>query len=243
MELDLTTFVLEIVNFLILIWILKHFLYRPVLAVIERRRSTVQETLERARHERQEAEALKRDYEEREARWQQEREAARSALDDEMAARRKQALEALSRSLDRERDRQRAAAERDAEDLRLNLERRALSQGATFTARLLSRFASPQLEQQLIELALADLGALDTETRQRLNGVSEPARVSTAHPLDETARSRLREAVEDVLGPRSEWEFLEAPELLAGLRLDLGAWVLQANLRDELAYFAEVDDA
>ena len=33
MELDWTTFVLEIVNFLVLVWILQRYLYRPVLAL------------------------------------------------------------------------------------------------------------------------------------------------------------------------------------------------------------------
>lgn len=41
MDFDWTTFILEIINFLILIWILKHFLYRPVLKVISERRSGI----------------------------------------------------------------------------------------------------------------------------------------------------------------------------------------------------------
>ncbi len=39
MELNWSTLLLEIVNFLVLVWILKRFLYRPVLQVIEERRS------------------------------------------------------------------------------------------------------------------------------------------------------------------------------------------------------------
>jgi F-type H+-transporting ATPase subunit b len=34
-------------------------------------------------------------------------------------------------------------------------------------------------------------------------------------------------------------EFLEDPNLLAGLRITLGSWVLRANLEDELDFFAE----
>ena len=42
MEINWTTFVLEIVNFLILVWLLKHFFYRPVLAVVARRSNNSQ---------------------------------------------------------------------------------------------------------------------------------------------------------------------------------------------------------
>jgi F0F1-type ATP synthase delta subunit len=33
--------------------------------------------------------------------------------------------------------------------------------------------------------------------------------------------------------------FAEDPELIAGIRIDAGALVMRANLRDELRYFAE----
>lgn len=39
MNFDLTTFVFELVNFGLLIWILQRVLYRPLRAGIERRRS------------------------------------------------------------------------------------------------------------------------------------------------------------------------------------------------------------
>ena len=37
MQLDLTSFLLELVNFAVLVWILHRFLYKPVLAAIDRR--------------------------------------------------------------------------------------------------------------------------------------------------------------------------------------------------------------
>ena len=48
MELNWSTFVLEIVNFVVLVFILQRFLYRPVLAVIERRRKSVEDRLSEA---------------------------------------------------------------------------------------------------------------------------------------------------------------------------------------------------
>ena len=42
---ELVHFVLEIINFLVLVWILKRFLYKPVLDVIARRRAGIEKTL------------------------------------------------------------------------------------------------------------------------------------------------------------------------------------------------------
>ena len=57
LELNWSTLLLEIINFLILVWILKHFFYKPVLAVIARRRS-IEESLNDANTLHEDAEAL-----------------------------------------------------------------------------------------------------------------------------------------------------------------------------------------
>jgi F-type H+-transporting ATPase subunit b len=62
MNFDWTTFALEVVNFLILVWILKHFFYRPVLAVIETRRAENEKNLAQADTLRSEAQSLKDEY-------------------------------------------------------------------------------------------------------------------------------------------------------------------------------------
>ena len=48
MELDWTTFILELVNFVVLVWILNRFLYRPVMNVIDQRKAAIQRTLAEA---------------------------------------------------------------------------------------------------------------------------------------------------------------------------------------------------
>jgi len=60
LELNWTTFALEAVNFLVLVWILKRFLYKPVLGVIARRRAAIDRALEEAQTRHAEAQALER---------------------------------------------------------------------------------------------------------------------------------------------------------------------------------------
>ena len=62
MEFDWTTFVLEALNFLVLVWLLKRFFYQPVLAEIEARRDATAKTIADAETVRREAEALKSEY-------------------------------------------------------------------------------------------------------------------------------------------------------------------------------------
>ena len=73
MELNWSTFLLEIINFLVLVWILKHFLYKPILDVIARRRAGIEDRLAKAQQLHDEANTLKTEYENRLVDWEHER--------------------------------------------------------------------------------------------------------------------------------------------------------------------------
>ena len=84
LELNWSTFLLEIINFLILIWILKYFFYKPVLNVIAHRRRNIEKSLNDANTLHGDAEALRTRYENRLSEWEKERQAAHMSLDKEI---------------------------------------------------------------------------------------------------------------------------------------------------------------
>jgi F-type H+-transporting ATPase subunit b len=243
MELSWSTFLLEIVNFLVLVWILKRFLYKPVLDVIARRRMQIEQTLQAAKDERLASEALQTQYENRLADWEQEREARRKTLQREFEAERTRRLDALAAELEDERRKARVLAEREQRETERRLEIQALQLGRDFAARLLTRLAGPALEGRLLDVALDDLVALPEAQRQTLhqawhngNGRIE---VISAHPVDQSRRRRLEQALTELVGQAITCNYREDPDLIAGVRLHLGAWVLHANLQDELKSFEE----
>ena len=75
MQIDATTFVLQLVNFVVLVWILHRFLYRPVLAAIDKRRAAIDKSMDDAKAVRGEAERLRTQFEGRLAALQAKREA------------------------------------------------------------------------------------------------------------------------------------------------------------------------
>jgi len=157
---DWTTVLLEAANFLILVWLLKRFLYRPVLDIVGRRQAAIAKTLADAEAARADAQRLQADYESRRADWERERAGLRRALEAELDTQRTQRLAALARELDDGRRRDAAASERARAVERLELETRALRQADAFAARLLERCAGPELDARLAALLLDDLERL-----------------------------------------------------------------------------------
>lgn len=242
MELNWSTFVLEIFNFLILVWILKHFLYRPVLNVIARRQAGIEQTLAEAEQTRKGAQALQAQYENRLAVWDREKASAREILQQELASERERQLAALQSELAVEREKSAVREERRLAEIIEQNERLAMAQSGEFAARLLERLADPHLEARFTDVLLDELQQMP---QQRVGVIratvdaNEPVEVVSAYTLDNPHRERIEQAMAQLLGRPVEMRFSEDTALHAGLCISAGPWVLQANLRDELKGFVE----
>lgn len=245
MEFDWTTFALEIINFLVLVWLLQHFLYKPVTTAIAQRQAGIEKTLTDARATRSEAEALKHQYENRMAEWEQEKAQALQQLRQEMEAERTRLMTALQASLDEERNKLRAVEQRRAFEQRQRQEEEARIEGGQFVARLLSRLASAGLEEHIRRLLLEDLPQLPDRELQalRATGQAGEAQITSAYPLDDAQRSGLTEALGRLAGWPVTCEFVQDADLVAGLRISIGSWMLRSSLLDELQFFTEARHA
>ncbi len=243
MELNWSTFVLEIINFLVLLWILKRFLYQPVLNIIARRQQSIQDSLAAAQKMQDDARATQQQYDTRQQEWQQEREHLRAALQQDIAAERARLQQALQDELQQQREKAHVLEQRQHEEIQRTVEKQALQQATQFAAKFLQPFATPALETQLLDLAAQKLALLDktqTDVLQTTPGRAvDAAVVATAFPLDEAQRDVWRTRVNAICGCGVPVQFVEDHALLAGIRITLGAWVLKANLADELVAFAQ----
>jgi F-type H+-transporting ATPase subunit b len=246
-ELNWSTFILEIINFLVLVWILKRFLYKPVLEIIARRQASIDKTLADAKQLHDDAESLQQQYEGRLADWDQERKQAREKLAEELHADRARKLEELKAALEQERERAAVAEQRRLSDAQLEMEDTALAQGAQLATQLLAQAAGPEVESRLVQLAIDELSKVTKEKlaalRSSYGQISEGITVSSAYPMPDDQRHQLQKVLNNVVGKDTPLKFEQDSKLLAGVRINIGAWQLAANLRDELKGFAELRSA
>lgn len=243
MELSWSTFVLEIVNFVVLVWILKRFFYAPVRRVIERRREAVEASIAQAEQKRAEAKDLEEQYQSRLTGWEHEEKQARDRLQQEVAAERERLFADLRASLEKEREKARVLEQRRLGELGRQAQERAVSQGAEFAARVLAGAAVPQVQDRLFDMLIAELPRFWAANRGALAGGAgggRPAvKVVSAFPLSEAQRQSLERTLGDLSGGGVFREYQQDPALIAGVRLNVGAMILRANLRDELQFFSE----
>lgn len=240
MKFDLTTFILEMINFAVLVWVLKRLFYKPVKAIIEKRRSEVEAELTAARRLEAEASATQAELAGRVATWEAEKAKLRARLDAELEGERERRLAAIEQEAAALATRHATTEQRERDEARRRTQAEAVDQAGGFCARLLARLASPALEARLVELFLDDLGELPAADRERLRTRSRDAVVVTsAFALPEAQRTELARRVAALVGDGRTLRYQEDQALLAGVAVDLGGLTLDGSLRSDLRFFTE----
>jgi F-type H+-transporting ATPase subunit b len=91
-----------------------------------------------------------------------------------------------------------------------------------------------------------DLKKLPEESLQDIRAAANKAEntlmITSAYDMDESRRTSLQDTLKAVMGRDLSCEFKTDSRILAGARVSVGAWTMQATLRDELSAFAEASN-
>lgn len=246
MELSWTTFVLEAINFLVLVWLLKRLFYAPVKKAIAQRRAAVEKALKDAEVTKQQAEELKSRYDGRLREWEEEKNHQKEALRGELSEERDKQMKLIATAVGTERQRMEAQEEAKSAERRANDEKRAMNQALEFVSRLLRDLASPELEakigdllaQQILSSPVSDISQASDISKVGSGNGHREVEVRSAFTMNKAQRDSLTSALKQKLGSEISINFRVDPKLLAGLEVAMGSYVWRANLRDELEYFA-----
>lgn len=244
MEFNLSTFVLEIINFLILIWILQRLFYKPLLEVIARRKQFIDQSLSDTKTLQQQAEQQRSLYENRQKLWEQEKQAAITALYQQLEAERRAQLDRLNTDLEQERQKAKVMLSKQQQGLQQQAEKQALRNSAKFAGILLQQSAGPELEARLFTMLIDNLTTLPEACKLSLAALgtkkSVPVKIASAYPLPVEMRQQLEHKLGALINSQINFQYRQDEALIAGLRMDIGAYVLNANLQHELIGFAEI---
>lgn len=226
MSIDWFTIAAQVVNFLVLVWLLKRFFYRPILRAMDDREKHIADQLKLAETRTVLAEK------EREA-WQQKT----REIDDQRTALLKQAMvQAESeRRLMLEEARKNAEAMRIQWQESLRSEQAALQRELTtriqhgvfeIARKTLADLAEDEVEARMANLFVKQLRELDGGSKQRLKAARKVAPdgavIRSAFPLPVLVLAELRQVVREVIAAEVEVRFQVAPEVIGGIELELG---------------------
>lgn len=244
MQVDWITVSAQIINFLILVWLLKRFLYQPVIRAMERREQRINERLEDAQTSRQAAEQQAAEYRSKREELQRRREQFLAEAREQAEQDKKQLLVQAREEVKATREQWQRQVEREQAEFLEKLRGKAAESIQAIARKTLGDLADSTLQEQIIQVFVIRLKSLDAEARKALAKTTEPLCISSAFELDSTVRGRLTRAVHEYLGADLQVNYAVSGELLCGIRLDSEQQRLSWNLADYMDELtARVDEA
>lgn len=231
MQIDWLTVTAQIVNFLVLVWLLQRFLYRPITDAMRRRETRIEERLAEAKAARAAAEENARQLERERQEIDADREdilaRARAEADD---LRTRLEAELREEMDDRRKTWQDHLAE-EQDEIVAALRRQAAHQLLKITERVLADYADSDVAERVTATFIDRLQALDPEVRHRLAEAARQADatavVETAAGIDTAARRQVTRAIHDSLDTDIEVAYREDAAMVLGLRLTIGDQTLE----------------
>ncbi len=223
MTIDWWTLLLQTINFLLLVWLLRRFLYKPVRAVIEKRRQLAEQALTAARTAEQQAETEKTELEAKTAELEQHRQAAIAAARQEaeteagriLAGARKQA-EAIVAEAHKTAEDERVAA---LSDLRQDIAATAVEIAQT----ILRKTANSSLNSVFLSRIMDEAASLSEADRARLEAdiASGQAELEVATPtaLIKTEQESWANTLTERFHLKRPPKFSVQPDLVGGAEL------------------------
>jgi F-type H+-transporting ATPase subunit b len=223
MLIDWFTVAAQAVNFLVLVWLMKRFLYKPILLAIDAREERI--ALEIADADAKQAEAKKAgdNFLTKNESFDSERASLLTKAVDEANAERQRLLSLAAKAADDLSAKRRESLKSAAARLHEAIGQRTRDEVFAISRKALVDLANASLELQMAEVFIRRLSEIDDESKEILGGAlksaTEPAVVRSAFDLAPEQCAAIRTAINETFSAEISVQFDTAPDLVCGIEL------------------------
>jgi F-type H+-transporting ATPase subunit b len=238
MLIDWFTIGAQVLNFLILVWLLKRFLYQPILDAIDAREKRIADELADAKAKQAEAKQERDAFQQKNAAFEQQRVTLMRQATDAAKAERQRLLDEARQAAEALSAKRQEALRNEAQSLNQAIGQRTRNEVFAIARKALTDLASASLEERMAEAFTRRVRELDEQARdalgQSLKTAAEPARVRSAFELSEAQRAMIQTALNETFSADLALRFETAPELIGGIELGVNgqkvAWSIAEYL-------------
>jgi len=223
MLIDWFTVIAQAINFLILVWLMKRFLYQPILKALDAREKRIASELEDANRKESEAAAERDEFKRKNDEFEKHRTSMLDKATDEAASERQRLFEQARHDAEKLRSRQQEMLNSEYQNLHDEIAARTQAEVFALTRKTLEDLAGTTLEARMIEVFISRLDALNSEEKRRLSAmlksVAIPVQIRSAFELSAEQRILIESALKDIFATDTQTGFEVVPGLLSGIEL------------------------
>src|SRR5664279_1198131 len=239
MLIDWFTVGAQALNFLILVWLMRRFLYKPILHAIDEREKQVATELANADAKKAEAQKEHDEFQRKNAEFDQQRAALLSKATGEAEAERQRLLDEARKAAEALSSKRQETLRSEEHNLHQAISRRTQQEVFAIARKALADLATTSLEERLVEVFTRRLREMDGKAKaclaEALKSASDPALVRSAFDLPEEQRTAIQNALNETFSANIRVRFETAPDLVSGIELTTNGQKVAWSIADYLA--------
>jgi len=240
---DWFTIVAQALNFLILVWLMKRFLYKPVLDAIDEREKRIATELANADAKKAEAQKEHDEFQHKNTEFDQQRAALFSKATGEARAEGQRLLEEARKAAVDLSSKRQEALKNEEQTLHQAIRQRAQQEVFAIARKALRDLATVSLEERLGEVFTRRLREMNGKAKEALGAALKtaphPAVVRSTFDLPAEQRAAIQNALNETFSAEVRTQFETAPGLIGGIELTTNGQKVGWSIADYLTSLEE----
>ena len=238
MLIDWFTVGAQSLNFLILVWLMKHFLYKPIIHAIDEREKRITTELANADKKKVEAQKESDEFKHKNEEFDQQRVLLLSKATEEVQAERLRLLDEARKAAIALSSKRQEALRNEEHNLHQAISQRIQKEVFAIVRKALTDLASTSFEERLGELFTRRLREMDGQAKaglgKALKTASDPAIVRSAFDLPAEQRAAIQNALNETFSAEIHVRFETSPDLISGIELTANGQKVAWSIPDYL---------
>jgi F-type H+-transporting ATPase subunit b len=240
MEIDWFTLIAQVINFLIILVLLKYFLYDRILNAMDKREQKIADRLQEAEDTMRQAEEEKKSFMEKSQQLEKQADERLIEAREKAETERKELVKQARDEVEKQEKIWRESLKQQREDVLQNLRRKVGRHVFDVSRKILHELADDDLEKRLIQGFLHRLSNLDQSERETLfkqiKNTDEPAIVRSVFEISDSSKQKIEKTLADFTEGEFEVQFKSSEDLICGIEIHANGqklgWSIDAYLRD-----------
>ena len=239
MLIDWFTISAQALNFLILVWLMNRYLYKPILNAIDAREKRIAAELADADSKKAEAQKERDEFQHKNEEFDKQRAALLTRATEEVKSERERLLDEARRGADALTAKRLDTLQSDTRNLHQVISSRTQHEVFAIARKALADLASTSLEERMTDVFTRRLRTIDGAAKESLAGAlktaSDPALVRSTFDLPAGQRTEIQNALNETFSAEIRIRFETAPNLISGIELTANGQKVSWSIADYLA--------
>jgi F-type H+-transporting ATPase subunit b len=238
MQINWFTVIAQVVNFLILVWLLRRFLYKPILDAIDERENKITSQLNEAEVKRAEAIKAKGEFIQKNELFDQQKDERMNSVLNEVKDTKHKLLEEARNEANTLRKKLEATYKDMQESAHGEIAKMTQQEVFAIVRKTLADLSSVSLEEQSTLVFISKLKDLNEEERKQFieafNTEDPYILVQSTFDLHEQMQSDIVTILNEILGVEANIQFKTSPDLISGIELSTSGYKVAWSISEYL---------